>query len=179
MSTTYTLNYSGDLSEIERLEWNHFHFLLPMFKCLLPPDVIAHLKALSTGQDGQEGRAPAVADIATGTGVWLADLAQQLPENTRLVGFDMTKSKFRSADTLPANVQLYEANMLQPFAAEHLGAYDVVHIRLVRFALREVDWKPLVQNLLSLLRPGGLLVWEDVCKIVGNVTVKTMTEKPR
>ncbi|OAA62716.1 hypothetical protein SPI_04256 [Niveomyces insectorum RCEF 264] len=138
----YTLNHAALPVEIERLEWNHHNLLVPvMGNHLLPPDILAELQAASTTSSSSAAttRPPAVADIGTGTGVWLVDLAAHLPADARLY-----------------------ADALQPFAPALHGQYDLVHVRLLVLALRAGDWAPLAANLLTLLRPGGWLVWEEV-----------------
>lgn len=42
-------------------------------------------------------------------------------------------------------------DILKPFPAEHLGRYDLVHVRLVIAALKEGDYSIAVENLQSLL----------------------------
>ncbi|CAK7208650.1 hypothetical protein SEUCBS140593_000244 [Sporothrix eucalyptigena] len=164
--TVYPLNHSELSTEIERLEWNHFNVLVPLLdNCVVPPEVDAYLQDLITERTLalKDGQPPvSVADIGTGTGVWLVDLASSLPPTARLDGYDFNTSKFRPVDSRPPNVQLLEANAIEPFPAMLHGQYDLVHVRLLVLALQPPDWKALAANLKTLLRPGGYLVWEDV-----------------
>ncbi|CAK7220611.1 hypothetical protein SBRCBS47491_004248 [Sporothrix bragantina] len=116
-----------------------------------------------TSTTTKNGQPPiSVADIGTGTGIWLVDLAPKLPPTARLDGFDFSMSKFRPVAARPPNVRLMEANALKPFPAELHGQYDLVHVRLLVLALRTASWEPLFANLCTLLRPGGYHLWEDV-----------------
>ncbi|PYI04433.1 hypothetical protein BO78DRAFT_431345 [Aspergillus sclerotiicarbonarius CBS 121057] len=75
-----------------------------------------------------------IADIGTGTGILLTDLAAKLPKSVQL-------------DEVP----------------EHLiGAYDLVSVRHFAFVLQEHELQSAVKNLFRLLKPGGYLQWIDV-----------------
>ena len=41
---------------------------------------------------------------------------------------------------------------MKPFPAEHLGKYDLVHVRLLVQALKETDVQSAVRNVTALLR---------------------------
>ncbi|CAK7262709.1 hypothetical protein SEPCBS57363_000181 [Sporothrix epigloea] len=167
-SEIYPLNEIDLLTEIERLDWNHTNVLVPVLGGhVLPPEVDAYLQGLVTERTassttGNDQPVVSVADIATGTGIWLVDVAKSLPPTARLDGFDYNTSKFRPTSALPPNVQLQEANALKPFPAKLHGQYDLVHVRLIFLALRTSDWAVVAANLRTLLRPGGYLLWEEV-----------------
>ncbi|KAL4787870.1 S-adenosyl-L-methionine-dependent methyltransferase [Aspergillus varians] len=101
-----------------------------------------------------------IADVGTGTGIWLRELAKLLPPNTQLDGFDLSDSMF-SRDNLPENIQFYHQNFLEPFPEKFLGKYDVLNVRVMVVALSSDEWEPAVRNLMTLLRPGGYLQWVD------------------
>ncbi|KAJ5663571.1 hypothetical protein N7507_004302 [Penicillium longicatenatum] len=48
-----------------------------------------------------------IADVGTGTGIWLSDLADALPKTCQLDGFDLSDAMFPSKDALPANVTFH------------------------------------------------------------------------
>ena len=75
MNSVYNLNSGNQNVESQRLEAQH-DFLRQLTKVLLPEKVKSHLLSLD--------RAPAIADIACGTGVWLRDLASEMPAASRL-----------------------------------------------------------------------------------------------
>lgn len=109
-----------------------------------------------------------IADAATGTGIWLVDAAQTLhnhhPRHTlSLHGFDISPAQFpfSSLKAQRHEIQLTVQDILQPFPQEHRGRYDLVHVRLLVGALKEVDYPRAVRNLYDLLKPGGYLQWDD------------------
>lgn len=151
MGSIYNLNNGAKGVEEGRLEFQHRLFSR-LTNGQLPDHVREHLKTA--------GPAPAVADIATGTGAWLRDLAVDLPSSSRLDGFDFDPSKF--SDRVPLNVKLSQADMFEPFAKELHGQYDLVHVRLVMYAVKTDQWEALATNLMTLLKPGGWLLWEEM-----------------
>ncbi|GKT63162.1 methyltransferase domain-containing protein [Colletotrichum tofieldiae] len=151
--SVYMLN-SGDLAkERERLEYNHYNIWLPLCGGLCPPHILEYLRQLPS---------PHVAEIATGTGVWLKDMAKQLPVSAMLRGIDMDSTKFPRASELPPNCSMMQHNALRPFPEQMLGTFDMVHVRLLRLGLKKEDWETLAHNIFALLRPGGYLHWEEV-----------------
>ncbi|KAF9873867.1 hypothetical protein CkaCkLH20_08601 [Colletotrichum karsti] len=150
----YILN-RGDLStERARLEYNHHNIWLPL--CggqLCPPQVLAHLRQL---------QAPRVAEIATGTGIWLREMATQLPASAELRGIDMDTTKFPPASELPKNMKMIQHNALRAFPAEMRGTFDMVHVRLISLGMKKGDWEIVAKNLYTLLKPGGYIHWEEV-----------------
>lgn len=53
--------------------------------------------------------------------------------------------------------------MLLPFPQEDLGTFDLVAIRFVSAATTRSEWTRAVDNILTLLKPGGYLQWIDSC----------------
>jgi SAM-dependent methyltransferase len=155
-SDMYSLNDGAPSIEIDRLDEQHRVLLRPLFdNSLLPAHVASYL------HQAAKARPVAVADIATGTSIWLRELAQELSANSRLDGFDMDTSKFLAPSKLPGNVKLHKQNFFESFPQECEGVYDVVHVRLIWIAVRGDQWTPLAQALKKLLRPGGWLVFAE------------------
>ncbi|BCS23503.1 class I SAM-dependent methyltransferase [Aspergillus puulaauensis] len=105
-----------------------------------------------------------VADVATGTGIWLWDAQKQLNENAgqserQFHGFDISAAQFPPA---PAGITFSVHDIFQPFPAEHLNRYDLVHVRLLVTAFPESEFQKAVENLLTILKPGGYLQWSEV-----------------
>ncbi|GAW19723.1 hypothetical protein ANO14919_092120 [Xylariales sp. No.14919] len=107
------------------------------------------------------GPALRVADVGTGTGIWLRDLASQLPKNTQLDGLDISFDAMPPKPLLPANMSLYRWNIKEAVPEELVGVYDVVHIRHFLFVLRDHEIKGAVASLFKLLKPGGYLQWTE------------------
>lgn len=53
--------------------------------------------------------------------------------------------------------------MFVPFPAEEIGTYDVVAVRFVSSASTRAEWASAIENLMTLLKPGGWLQWIDSC----------------
>lgn len=153
MNSPYTLNRGPNTGEEQRLDIQHYNMWMPVAKHLLPPHIFGHLMELD--------HPPAIADLATGTGIWLRDLATKLPSNARLDGYDYDTSKFAQASQLPDNVQLFPGDVLKPFHEQLRAQYDVVHVRMLVLGLKADQWAEAAGNIKTLLRPGGWLVWED------------------
>ncbi|PWY90621.1 hypothetical protein BO94DRAFT_623364 [Aspergillus sclerotioniger CBS 115572] len=102
-----------------------------------------------------------IADIGTGTGIWLTDLARRLPSTVSLDGLDISFGATPPPKTLPSNVtlQLYDVFSETP---DHLrGVYDIVHIRNFSFVLKDNEAERVTRNILELLKPGGYIQWAE------------------
>ncbi|GAW18549.1 hypothetical protein ANO14919_080250 [Xylariales sp. No.14919] len=146
----YYLNNGEKGWEEDRLDWNHHKMVMPLVgNTILPRAIEADLGSKSS---------PRIADVCTGTGVWAVSVAKQLP-NAHIHGFDIDTSKF--AKNLPPNVRLQHGDVFEPFPSELLGKFDLVHARFLVSLLRKEDWVPVARNFMTLLRPGGWILWED------------------
>ncbi|KAI1182472.1 S-adenosyl-L-methionine-dependent methyltransferase [Nemania serpens] len=157
MSTTesiYILNAGSAQTEHDRLNTQHHIFTEIMQNHLLPPHIASSLSASPTP--------PKIIEIATGTAVWLSETAKTLPPDSELVGLDFDTSKFPSPSSLAPNITLRQANMYEPFPGDLFGRFDVVHMRLITFALKEGYAVDLAKNLMTLLKPGGHLLFSCV-----------------
>jgi SAM-dependent methyltransferase len=104
-----------------------------------------------------------IADIGAGTGIWLLDVAKSLPPTCHLTGFDVSTSAFPPSHSLPPNVTFKIQDMALPFPASEIGTYDIVAVRFVSVATPRSEWALTIENLLTLLKPGGWLQWIDSC----------------
>ncbi|KAF9883646.1 hypothetical protein FE257_003080 [Aspergillus nanangensis] len=104
-----------------------------------------------------------IADVATGTGQWLLDVYNQLPNlsSSRFMGFDVSPALFPPPQALPAQVTLHEHDIRHQFPAEISGTFDVVHARFLKYAFLKTEWEGVLHNMIYLLKPGGYLLWED------------------
>ena len=97
-----------------------------------------------------------IADVGTGTGIWLWETAQEL-FNLRLnegerefVGFDISPEQFQPESYPIIGFVIHD--IVQPFPEEYRGKFDLVHIRLLSYALKAEDLRNAVENIVSLLR---------------------------
>lgn len=112
-----------------------------------------------------------IADIGTGTGIFLLDLAPTLPPTTQLIGFDIFPSAFPPAGSHSPNITFLVHGMLTPFPPAHLATYDVVTARFHSSATPRAAWDRTIRNLVTLLKPGGWLQWIDSCNFQVYCTV--------
>ncbi len=103
---------------------------------------------------------PVIADIGTGTGIFLSHLAKVYSKAT-LRGFDISPDLFPAPESLPFNVELGIMNIKEPPPSEEHNRYDVVHVRLLTVAMNPTDWDLAVRNVTRLLKPGGALQWVE------------------
>ncbi|KAL3459461.1 hypothetical protein BJX64DRAFT_301205 [Aspergillus heterothallicus] len=120
------------------------------------------------------GGISSVADVGTGTGIWLLDAQAQIttthpPEAGTGVeerwrtfhGFDISASQFLP-DPETHGVSLSVHDILQRFPEEHRNRYDLVHVRMLVTALKVAEYEVAVRNLVEMLKPGGYLQWTDL-----------------
>ncbi|KAK7740492.1 hypothetical protein SLS53_005335 [Cytospora paraplurivora] len=102
-----------------------------------------------------------VADIGTGTGIWLFDLRDSVDPSARLEGFDISFDAAPPTETLPSNVSFRHWDVKEELPEDLVGVFDIVHVRFFSFVLL-VDQVPLVvERLFKMLKPGGYLQWGD------------------
>ncbi|KAL4981726.1 hypothetical protein BDW68DRAFT_171972 [Aspergillus falconensis] len=106
----------------------------------------------------------AVADVATGTGIWLFDarklLVDRVGESPRYFhGFDISSAQFPPASE---GIEFTVQDIFKPFPVEHHNRYDLINVRLLVTAFPESEFGKVVQNLLTILKPGGYLQWVEI-----------------
>ncbi|KAI8944590.1 hypothetical protein F4801DRAFT_599518 [Xylaria longipes] len=95
-----------------------------------------------------------VADVATGNGIWLQDLAEHTPSSTELHGFDISLDQVGPKPWLH---HMHTWNIFEEPASQFLGNNDP---------------RPVLENLKKLLKPGGYLQWDEVDTI--GCSIKTV-----
>ncbi|MCJ1376899.1 hypothetical protein MMC20_008144 [Loxospora ochrophaea] len=103
-----------------------------------------------------------IADVATGNGVWLLDLARSLPPTVQLDGFDISLDQCPPEPWLPRNIQLHTWDVFTDPPPKFVGAFDVVHVRLITLVIKDNNPCRVISNLCKLLKPGGYLQWDEV-----------------
>ncbi|GFF39398.1 hypothetical protein IFM46972_05873 [Aspergillus udagawae] len=102
-----------------------------------------------------------IADVGTGTGIWLTDLADEFPATVQLDGLDISFDAAPPRDWLPPNMSLHHWDIKADVPEHLVGVYDVVNVRHFVFVLQQADLKGVLDNLFKLLKPGGYLQWTD------------------
>ncbi|KAI1128253.1 hypothetical protein F5Y10DRAFT_240890 [Nemania abortiva] len=132
---------------------------------LLHPTVQSALRRRQESGQNENKESISVADLATGTGIWLFDLIKS-PEvsglNIQYHGFDISRALFPHKSWLPNSIVLSTSNLLEEPPRPFHGLFDVVHIRLVLSLVRSNSPKPIIQHIKTLLKPGGFLQWDEL-----------------
>ncbi|KAL4924846.1 uncharacterized protein BDV17DRAFT_295080 [Aspergillus undulatus] len=157
-----------ETDENERLNIQHRMIQHMMNQKMLHPDIPTNFER--------------VADVATGNGTWLYDLKKALrkepksnPDSSsdptistphpKYHGFDISPSLFPKQDSPQksiADIDFTIHDFYKPFPDEHIGKYDLVHARLLVLAVQQgTDLKLAIENILTLLKPGGYIQWEE------------------
>lgn len=112
----------------------------------------------------------AIADVGTGTGIWLREAAQELAtskEQIVFTGFDISAQQFPKDDTHGLNLVVH--NVVEPFPPEYHEKFDLVHVRLLSYALKAQDLEISVKNVIQLLRE----FFTHLIVIFGNILSST------
>ncbi|KAF5573230.1 Methyltransferase domain-containing protein [Fusarium pseudocircinatum] len=153
MSSIYPLSSALPGDEKQRLNDNHRVYRHMTEGDLLPVPIQTYVQSLP---------APVIADIGTGTGIWLQEISREMPKLAQLHGYDIDGSKFPVADSVSPNVTFRLHDALLPFHKELHAKYDVVHVRLLYLALKKEDWAVVAANIRTILKPGGWIHWEEL-----------------
>ncbi|RYP73247.1 hypothetical protein DL771_003676 [Monosporascus sp. 5C6A] len=89
-----------------------------------------------------------IADIGTGTGIWLIDLAQELgigketgaKSNIQLDGFDIDIVQCPQPEWLPENIKFHTWNVFEEPEAQFVGQYDLIYVRLFSINIKNPGW---------------------------------------
>ncbi|KAF2002184.1 hypothetical protein P154DRAFT_463257 [Amniculicola lignicola CBS 123094] len=107
-----------------------------------------------------------VADHGCGNAAWVVSLATDLERAQRratFIGLDVQDAHFPAAQNLPKNIKL---GLLDAFTEdlpeEHIGKYDVVHVRAFSSVVKNDDPSPVIKNAYKMLKPGGYFQWDDL-----------------
>lgn len=103
-----------------------------------------------------------VADVATGTGLWLCELAKNAPSSAQFDGFDISTNQFPHPSCLPKNVTLRQLDARSSAPDALCGKYHVVHVRLLFAVIDGNDPTPILNHCIKLLKPGGYLQWDEL-----------------
>ncbi|XDG01416.1 hypothetical protein ABKA04_001031 [Annulohypoxylon sp. FPYF3050] len=139
--------FTRDFFDNTRVNLQHYLFV-ELFGYLLHPKIPTQKSNLR------------VADVGTGTCIWIRDLVSKLPSTTQFDGldisFDASPSKW-----LPPNVALHLLNLKDPVPDEFIDVYDIVHIRNFSFVLMDEEIPLVLDHLIQMLKPGGYLQWDE------------------
>lgn len=99
-----------------------------------------------------------IAEVGTGTGVWMQELQRTCPSTWTFHGFDISDAQFAQNGT-QSRTKYDVLNITEPIPEHLQGQFDVVHLRLLVCGLVDEQWAPAARNVLQLLKPGGWIQW--------------------
>ncbi|KAE8321016.1 hypothetical protein BDV39DRAFT_197985 [Aspergillus sergii] len=107
-----------------------------------------------------------IADLATGTAIWLLDLLRDPAiayyPSLRLHGFDIDLTNAPLPEWLPPPITLRQLDVFEDVPRDLLGRYDVVHLRLLVLVVQNSDPLPIIHRVHQMLKPGGYIQWDDL-----------------
>ncbi|KAE8343476.1 hypothetical protein BDV24DRAFT_161522 [Aspergillus arachidicola] len=102
-----------------------------------------------------------IAELGTGTGVWLFEAAKYLPPPTQLDGFDISDEQFPLKEQCPSNLRFGIMDSFVDPPTSLVVQYDVVHLRMWTSNFRNRDSGVIIHHVMELLKPGGFIQWEE------------------
>jgi len=115
-----------------------------------------------------------VLECATGSGIWLLDIARTLPKSVTLRGTDIETRMFPSKDDLAENVKFSVASVLD-LPSAWTDQFKLVHMRLIVWGLQCNEWPVAIKEMYRVLAPGG---WVQITEL-GDWTVGPVTDRHR
>ena len=101
----------------------------------------------------------AVADIGTGTGVWISEIAEdfQAPSaqesgKLKFVGFDISPQQFPDSANRVPGIDFVVHDVTTQFPNKYHGVFDLVNVRFMSYALKAQDLKTALESIVELLR---------------------------
>lgn len=147
--TEYKLYRGG--RETIRLTAQH-HCMVERQGWLLHPEIASSIKSIPN---------PQIADVATGTGVWAVELAEEMPE-ADVYALDVSEQQYPPSWTWPVNTHFGVLDVLAEVPEEYRQKFDVIHVRLLLGAGPAVDKQIFIDCFRTLLKPGGWLQWDEL-----------------
>jgi SAM-dependent methyltransferase len=112
-----------------------------------------------------------ILDVATGTGSWTLDVAQNPviasrlsspTDNLRLLACDISLAKL-SPELLShsTKIEVFEQDVTQSFPTKLQGKVDIVHMGLLLHALTERGWRKALRNIFDVLSKSSNNWWQN------------------
>ncbi|KAF9058993.1 S-adenosyl-L-methionine-dependent methyltransferase, partial [Rhodocollybia butyracea] len=135
----YIVSYTED--ERERLDLQNRYFTQVLFngQLICVPDI-----SLDPGDE--------VLESATGTGIWLLDVAQDVHPSVSLTGIDISQRLFPTQH--PQNVT-FAVHTVTSLPESWSNKFKLVNQRLINGALTREQWGMALSELYRVLKPGG------------------------
>ncbi|CAG8449598.1 5258_t:CDS:2 [Dentiscutata erythropus] len=155
--------FPADWEEADRVQTCHFalkHLLGGNYSAPLPDIIKPESKIL---------------DIGCGSGHWCFEIAQEFPD-AEVYGIDIISS-FPS-EIKPSNCYFQECNISNGLPFEN-NEFDYIFMRHMFLALRNHQWVPLLNEIMRILKPGGVIEFVDfdlIPRSIGPVYAKLVKQ---
>jgi ubiquinone/menaquinone biosynthesis C-methylase UbiE len=108
-----------------------------------------------------------ILDVGCGTGRWAQEIAQAFPE-ANVIGLDIFEAPEANGSIKPSNYQFVMADALKglPFSSFQ---FDFVHQRSLGHAIPSACWHQVVNELVRVTRPGGMVELVEPDSVFHNV----------
>ncbi|CAE6460621.1 unnamed protein product [Rhizoctonia solani] len=127
-------------------EFNRLNDQFQALKLIAGSNYTAPLPQLNSGEGPKD-----ILDIATGSGIWVIELAREFSQ-ARVVGIDLSKPGF-FGQGVPQNASFIVADITKRLPFED-ASFDVVQMRIVPSITERTS---LYQEIHRVLRPGGII----------------------
>ncbi|ERF76624.1 hypothetical protein EPUS_04444 [Endocarpon pusillum Z07020] len=178
--STYTSSITSSVMDFPEIEGRRYH-AYRQGRYALPNDeeenerLDIHHALIYTAMEGRLFYAPIgqspqrVLDIATGTGIWAMDFADEFP-SAEVLGNDLSptqptlfvhqslSSTMLTQDSVPPNLEFIVDDVEDEWGYEH-QPFDFIHARFLAGAIR--DWPKLMRQALDCTKPGGWVEFQD------------------
>jgi hypothetical protein len=100
----------------------------------------------------------AVADVGTGTGVWMREVQQELDskpgdQSVQFVGVDVSDDQFPIQR--PVNHEYLVHDAVRPFPQEYHTRFDLVHVRFLSYGIKAHQLEDFVDSVSQIVRESG------------------------
>ncbi|KAL8705574.1 MAG: hypothetical protein Q9201_001315 [Fulgogasparrea decipioides] len=100
-------------------------------------------------------------ETSVGEEHWLMDLADYVPREWNLHGFDIDGKNFPAKEYLPENLSFSIHDAFDEPPPELTQRFDVVHFRALTLIVKGGDPNHLFSNIIKMLKPGGYLQCDE------------------
>lgn len=83
--------------------------------------------------------------------IWAVELAGHLSPSARIMAYDITDTHFPTPEYWAANIKFDRLDSLGEIPECLVGHFDVVHLRMWAFIIRDNDPGPLIRNAAKML----------------------------
>jgi len=104
---------------------------------------------------------PSLKNTYSTPGIWALDIVKDLPSTATVYGIDIESRLFPAESEQPANVVFQDGSILS-LPDDWTSKFDLIHQRLLLYALRAPEWIVALQSMIRCVKPGGTIQLTEV-----------------